>query len=493
MQAWIQSGPDRRGPLSLRLLIGLGVVSGITYLLSHVVPVNATTAALAFLLTVLVIATAWGLTEAIVASLGAAVCLNYFFLPPVGTFTIADPQNWVALFALLVTSIVASRLSARAQRRTQEAMDRQQDLERLYALSRAILLTDPDHSATKQIAYQIARAFSFRGVALFDRNSGEINQAGPEDIADIDDKLHEVAINGTEFRDEARRVTVTAIRLGGEPIGSLGVCGTVLSDTALQALCILVAGGLERMRAQKVASRAEAARQTQEFKSTLLDAIAHEFNTPLASIKTATSSILTGIIENPEDWKDLLSVVDEEADRLSRFVGDALHLARVDAGRVQLNLESHSIGQIVHSLCEEMRTIAEGRLVCSDLPSTLPPVAVDGELMKLAIRQLVENALKYSSPPAPVAISARADESSLVISVTDRGPGIPETEQANIFEKFYRLAADRTRVPGTGLGLPIARQIVEAHGGHMSVESRAGGGSVFSISIPFTKERVPYE
>jgi len=479
--------PLKLGATALRIAAALGLIAAVTFVFSRLILVNALTVGFSYLIAILVLATLWGALEAIVASLGAVACLNYFFLPPVGTFTIADPQNWVALFAFLATSIVASQLSAHAKRRTQEAVDRQRDLERLYALSRAILLTDPDQSATKQIAHQIARAFDFRGVVLFDRKSSEINRAGPEDITDIEGKLREAAMQGTQFREEVRQVTVTAIRLGGDPIGSLAIAGTVLSDTALQALCNLVAGALEKMRAQQTASQAEAARQSQEFRSTLLDAIAHEFNTPLASIKTATSSILTGIVEDPEDWKDLLSVVDEEADRLKRFVTDALQLARVDAGRVQLNLEPHSIDQIVHALCEEMKSLTEGRLIALDVPIGLPTVTIDGVLMKLAIRQLVDNALKYSSHPAPVEISSRANETGLVVTVGDRGHGIPETERARIFDKFYRLPADRPRVPGTGMGLAIARQIVEAHGGHMSVENREGGGSRFSIFIPFKR------
>jgi len=482
--------PNRAGPAALRIVCALALISAITFVFFRLIRVNALTVGFSYLVAILVVATTWGAAEAIVASLLAVTCLNYFFMEPIGTFTIADPQNWVALFAFLVTSIIASQLSARAKRRAQEAMDRQQDLERLYALSRAILLTDPDQSPIKQIAHEIARAFDFRSVVLFDRNTGEIHRAGPEDIPDIDGKLREVALQGTQFQDEERQTIVTAIRLGGGPIGSMGICGSVLSDTALQALCNLVAGGLEKLRAQQAASRAEAARQSQELRSTLLDAIAHEFNTPLASIKTATTSILSGIVENPEDWKAMLNVVDEEADRLKRLVADALESARLDAGRVQLNLEPHAIDETVHSLREEMRPMTEGRLIALDVPSSLPPVAIDRALMKLAIRQLVDNALKYSSSCAPVEISARAVDKSLVITVGDRGHGIPESERTKIFEKFYRLPGDRSRVPGTGMGLAIARQIVEAHGGRISVNSREGGGSLFSISIPL-KDGVP--
>ncbi len=476
--------------LFLRILAVSATIAGITYFYFNVIHVNATTIALSYLLAVLICAARWGLVESITASVLAVLCFNFFFLPPVITFTVADPQNWVALFAFLAASIIASQLSARGKRRTQEALARQSEMEKLYAVSRAILLIDPSQNVGKQMAKQIAETFDLRAVALLDRAKREISRAGPEDLAEIDDKLREAAIQGTSFEDAKERTMVTAIRLGGEPIGSLAISGTLLSDTALQALCNLVAVGLEKTRAEQVASQAEAARQSQEFKSTLLDAIAHEFNTPLATIKTATTSIISEIVENPGDLKDLLRVVDEEADRLERVVADALQLARVDAGRVQLNLEPHSIDQIVHSLCEEMRSMTEGRSVALVLADGLPLVRIDGELIKLAIRQLIDNALKYSSPPAPVEISNRSDGEGLVISVGDRGPGIPEPERARIFEKFYRLADDRSRVPGTGMGLAIARQIVEAHGGHMSVESREGGGSIFSIFIPFNPKGV---
>ncbi len=477
-------------PTVARIILSLVFISAITLVFVRVIPVNALTAGFAYFIAILVLAATWGAVESIAASVLAVTCLNFFFLPPLGTFTIADPQNWVAILAFLITSVVASQLSSRARRRAQEAMDRQQDLERLYALSRAILLTDPSQPTSKQVAHQIARAFDFRGVMLFERATGEIHRAGPEDIADIEDMLREAAMHGTQFQDDARHIQVAAIRLGGEPIGSLALGGTLLSDTVLQALCNLVAGGLEKARAQQAVSQAEAARQSQEFKSVLLDAIAHEFNTPLASIKTAASSILSGFVEDPKDVKDLLIVADKEADRLKRFVADALELARIDASRLELEKEPHAIQQIIHSLCEEMGSAAELRLVVSEPPQGFPLAPMDGKLIKVAIRQLVDNALKYSTPPAPVEISTRCDEGRIIVSVADRGHGIPEFARARIFDRFYRLPEDHSHIPGTGMGLAIARQIAEAHGGHISVEGREGGGSVFSFILPLGLKEV---
>ena len=209
--------------LTLRLLASLGLVAAVTYAFSDWIPVNATSTGFFYLVAILVIATAWGLLESTVASVVAMLCFNYFFFPPVGTFTVADPQNWVALFAFLATSLTASRLSARLKRESKEAVDRRQEMERLYALSRALLLTDATQPIGKQIAYQVAHAFEFPAVALYDRLSGEIYLAGPRLLPDIDARLREAALESTVFQDDAGKVAITPIRLGGEPIGSLAV------------------------------------------------------------------------------------------------------------------------------------------------------------------------------------------------------------------------------------------------------------------------------
>src|SRR5256712_816683 len=311
-------------PVFSRVAIALALIAATTFVCSRLIPVNATTAGFAYLVDILVIATAWGLLEAIIASVVAVLCFNYFFFPQVGTFTIADPQNWVAIFAFLVTALIAGQLSARAKRRTREAVDRQREMERLYALSRAILLTDATQPVAKQISRQIAHTFEFPAVALYDRSSGEIHRAGPEDLPDVDDKLREAAAEGTLFQDEARQLIVTAIRLGGEPIGSLAVRGASLSDTALQSLSNLVAVGLERVRGQEAATRAEAARQSEELKSTLLDAIAHEFKTPLTSTKAGATGLLSDSATESPGQRELVTIVDEEADRLARLATEAI-------------------------------------------------------------------------------------------------------------------------------------------------------------------------
>jgi two-component system, OmpR family, sensor histidine kinase KdpD len=464
------------------------LIFAVTFAYSRLIHVNATTVGFSYLVAILVIATAGGLLEATVASIVAMLCFNYFFFSPVGTFTVADPQNWVALFAFLATSITASQLSARAKRRTREAVERQREMERLYALSRAILLTDTAQPIAKQIAHEIARTFDFPGVALFDRSTGEIYRAGPEDIPETDDKLRETAVQGTQFQDGVPPVVVTAIRLGGEPIGSLAFRGAILSDTALQSLSNLVAVGLVRVRAQEAANLAKAARQSEELKSTLLDAIAHEFKTPLTSIKAAAGALLAEPPAESPEQRELVTIVDEEADRLARLVTEVIQMARIEGGKLQLNRGLHSASSLVSTALQQMKPLTEEREIRLQLPDKLPLVFVDAELIRLAIRQLIDNALKYSYPSSPITIGVQAGEKGVIVTVRDEGPGIAETEQARIFEKFYRSTKDRHLITGTGMGLTIAREVLRAHGSDVEVRSSPGKGSEFYLSLPVASQ-----
>ncbi|MEO7142045.1 MAG: DUF4118 domain-containing protein, partial [Bryobacteraceae bacterium] len=272
--SWIPPSP---GALAGRVTVSLVVIGLITLIGFRLLPVNATTAALAYVLAILAIATGWGLIEAITASFTAMLCFNFFFLPPVFTFTIADPQNWVALFAFLATSIVGSQLSRRVKAQAEEAIASQREMERLYALSRAILLTGAQRGAITHIAFEISQIYGFPSVAIYNRDSRELHRGGSIDLAAIEEQMGETALQGTQFHDPASLLTVTAIRLGGEPVGALAVRGATISDTALQSISYLVAIGMERIRGEESATRAEAARESEQLKSILLDAIAHEF------------------------------------------------------------------------------------------------------------------------------------------------------------------------------------------------------------------------
>jgi two-component system, OmpR family, sensor histidine kinase KdpD len=471
----------RAGFAAIRLAVAIAATAGITLLCFRLIPVNATTAGFGYLVEVLIIATVWGLREAVVTSLVAMLCFNYFFFEPVGTFTISDTHNWVALFAFLATSLIAGQLSAHAKRRTREAIDRKEEMERLYALSRAILQTESHEPPGKQIAEQIVRTFHLPGVALDDHSRGEIHSAGSQNLADLEQVLRK-GPEGHLPVGPAAPIVVSPVRLGGEEIGALALSGSTLSETALQSVSNLVAIGLDRARAQQVTARAEAARQSQELKSTLMDALAHEFKTPLTSIKAAATALLSEAAPKLPTHRELLAIIDEDADRLARLVTEAIQMARIEGGTLQLNRGLHDPAALISATLRDMKHLTEGRRVEVQVPENLPPVFVDAGLVQLALRQVIDNALKFSSPAGSLTIAARSEADHLVISVADEGPGIPEREHGRVFEKFYR-SPGHYRVAGTGMGLTVAREVLRAHGGDIAVKNLPGRGSEFSLVL----------
>ncbi len=464
-----------------RVAASAAIVAAITFVGFKILPINATTQGFLYLIAILFLATAWGLTEAVVASVAAVLCLNYYFLPPIGTFTIADPANWTALVTFLITAITAGRLSTQAKRRALEVLERQQEVERLYALSRAILLFEPSESVAKQVAAHIAQTFGAPAVVLYTRADQAFHRAGPEEFPGLDEQLRQAALEGTRFHQD--RSWITAIRLGGEPIGSLGMNGVDLSDSALESLANLSAIGLERARAQEAATKAEVSRQSDALKSTLLDAIAHEFQTPLTTIKAATSAMLAQPPASAQNT-DLLNLVDDETQRLSSLVSDAIRMARIEAGTVRLHRESTPLASLVETILSEKRSVLEDRHITVEIPPDLPRLRVDPELTAMALRQLIDNAAKYSSADSTIDISASLVDGQVVLSIRDHGQGIPEAELPHVFEKFYRGRQSKGQIAGAGLGLAIARAVIGAHGGKIWVESPAGQGANFQIAWP---------
>jgi two-component system sensor histidine kinase KdpD len=468
------------GRLAIARIAGAGLaIAFVTTVYFRFIEVNPTTIALTYLVVILLIAIGWGIAEATIASVLAVLCFNFFFLPPVGTFTIADPQNWVALVVFLLTAIVTSQLSGRARRRTVEALARQRDLERLYALSRALLLSERHASRPGEMARHVADAFELQTVGLYDRRMETISWAGSKELPAVEPKLHEVVRSAASFRDPAG-VVVTAIQLGGTPIGSVALTDVGLSDTVVQSIANLLAIGLERARADEATARAEAARESSELRATILDALAHEFKTPLTSMRAASSDLLaSGSVGDRE--RELVSIIDEELDRLQALVTDAVQMLRIDAGDFAVHLGRHHLAGIVSSALQAFERRLDGREIVTRVPDDLS-VDADRELIGLAIRQLLDNAVKYSPSNAAIEIRA-ASNGSVEIAVHNAGSTIAEREQTRIFERFYRGAHAR-HVPGTGMGLAIVQQIARAHGGALAVSSSAEAGTTFTLSLP---------
>ena len=474
---------------AFRLLGSFTSVAFVTVVGYKVVPVNATTVGFAYLLLVLLIASTWGFLEAALSSVLATLVFNFFFFPPVGTFTIADPHNWVALFSFLATSLIASRLSDRAKQRAIEAIERRKDVERLYTFSRAILLIDRSSSFPKQLLTKVVEVFELKAAALYDCRTGEFHRTGTSDLEGVDQQLRFCALHGRSFSDAQGDRTVTALRLETEPLAGLALYGARMPDSVLQGVANLVAIGLERARAQDLAQQIEAARQSEQLRTTLIDAMAHEFKTPLTLIKGATTALLAGPDEAAVSRREQLTIADEEADHLWKLIDNAVEMARLDTTQIEVYPEISNVTEVIRDVVDSMHSEIDDRPV-SVLSENLPAVvAFDRRLVKLAIKQLLDNALKYSSAEKPVVVRAYGADDRLTIEITDCGHGITNEEQKRIFERFYRSPAIKEQIPGSGLGLSIAYRIVQAHGGDLMVTSRPGE-TTFRMILPAMKKEM---
>jgi two-component system sensor histidine kinase KdpD len=460
----------------VRFVVCLAAVAAVAAVCFLVIHANATTVALMMLLVVLAVSTRWGLVEATYTSLLAVLAFNYYFLPPIRRFTIADPQNWIALFAFLVTAITASQLSTRAQRRARESLIRKQESEHLYTLSRAMLT---DEGVDVQLGLREAsRIFGFDEIAFYDRSRDEI-YAVPATTAPLRDQLLKVAESEEPRIDD--RMAILPVRLGRSAIGSLAMSGGDVTPEVRESIATLVAINHERIQALDRAAAAEAARKNEQLKSTLLDGLAHDLNTPLSAIKTSVTTLLTHQFRTESSRQELLAIIEEEADRLHRVITEALTLARVESEKVNLDRAPHPVAEVIALAIRGSR--ADPDRIRINAPQQFT-VDVDAELFPLALKQLIENAARYSPPQSDIHIEARSDPPVAAFSVRDHGVGIKPGERERIFERYHRGSAGRRSSEGTGMGLAIAKAIVESHGGKIWAENHPEGGAQFTILVP---------
>lgn len=439
---------------------------------------NATTVALAMILLVLAAAMRGGFRESVFTSILAVLLFNYLFLPPIGSFTIADPQNWIALTAFLITAFVVSRLSARAKARAKDALLKQREVERLYQLSRAMLM-DESSDLLHTALIPATQIFGLRDITFYNSDSKQV--IGPANGAGwTEPDLATVANSGEPALATAS--AIIPVRLGNRIVGSLGLSGQELGEAERDSIANLIAIAYERSRALDQAAAAEAARQGEKLKTLLLDGIAHNLKTPLTAIKTCVTTLLTIYPQNSEQQIEMLNIIDEEANRLQNTVTEAVQLTRIESGKIALERTSVNLGQLVQATIAALGDAERYRL---SIPSELT-VQSDPDLLGEAIRQLLENTQKYAVGARPIEIKTEVHGGSVLLQVLDRGPGISPHELNRIFEKYYRGARGRQSVEGTGMGLAIAKGIIEAHGGNIWAENRPGGGAIFSFQLPLT-------
>jgi two-component system sensor histidine kinase KdpD len=471
----------------LRFATSAAVVSAVVFLYFRWLHVNPTTVGFSLLLVILLISTAWGLRYAIFTAFLATVAYNYFFLPPLFRFTIADPQNWIALFAFLVTAVVASQLSERARRGTLHADQRRHEAERLYSFSQQLWVSENVFELLNMIPKHIVDSFEVTGAALFLESKQEAYffDDASRSLFPIE-QLKAISDRGEPVLDREHRICYMPLRMGVRSVGALGLTGCDLSRESLEAIGSLAAISIERANTVEKLSRSEAARESDRLRSVLLDSVTHEFRTPLTAIKASAETLLSDVeLERPQR-KDLLAVINEESDRLNRLVGEAAEVAQLDSHQVHLRFAKHPIREAIDAAIQNSEQALRRHALEVTISQTLPPVRMDVDRIAEVLTHLLENAGKYSPPETPIHITAELRDSDVVTSVADHGPGVDEMEQEMIFEKFYRGRDQRMTIQGTGMGLTIAKAIVELHGGKMGVTSQLGRGSLFYFSLPVT-------
>ena len=475
---------------------------------------NPTTVALAYLLGVLGISAYWGLRQAVFMSVIATLAFNYFFLPPIGTLTIADPQNWVALFAFLTTAITASELAESARREARSAVERRLELERLYAFSQLLLSSDSPAELLNLIPRYIVESFGVRSAAISLSSRSDVYRSGPNiDGLEAGD-LQLIGLREETRVDAAHQLAFVPLRMGIRVVGCMGVSGSTLSRQTLDAIGSLVAISIERAGAVEKLSRTEAARESEQLRSVLLDSVTHEFRTPLTAIKASVTSLLGSPNSfrsdnssanhfpashspanhspanhspeghTPEERHELLTIINEESDRLDRLVGEAAEMSQLDANKVEFRFESAPVAEPLAEALGELKQLLVHHPVDLKIPADIPQARMDPAHIKEVFVHLIENAAKYSPANTPIRITAEVKDQMLIASIADRGPGIDDFEQSLVFEKFYRGRNQRVQIHGTGMGLAICKAIIEAHGGRLGPTSQLGHGSVFYFSLP---------
>jgi two-component system sensor histidine kinase KdpD len=356
-------------------------------------------------------------------------------------------------------------------------------LEVLYSLSRELLQTENVASLLNAIPPAIMLVTRANAVVLYLLDGDRRYIAGDLSVVVVDDiGLRQLSLTlpaPDPFGPEAR----VPLRVGVRPRGLLLISGVSLSLETLEAIGGLISVSIDRAQALEEVTRGEAAKESERLRSLMIDSITHELRTPLTAIKASATTLLLPFEHSKAEQQELLTVIDEESDRLNRLVSQAVEMAQLDTQEVHMTFAPMLVQEMVEHALETCSSV----LVDHELKLTLPPlpqVVADAEFITKVLCNLLENAAKYSLPRTPIFVSAESRGDSVTVSVADRGIGIDLSEQGLIFERFYRASVPSQQTSGTGMGLAISRAIIEAHRGTLTVTSQLGEGSVFSFTLP---------
>jgi two-component system sensor histidine kinase KdpD len=460
---------------------GLAAVALVTFCAFRL-SLNLSTAGSLYFFVVVMVSVVWGFWEASLTSLVAVSCLNYFFVPPVLTWRVSDPQNWVALATFEIAALTVSRLSTRVQGEARAQARQRLKVEKLYELSRRILFLDRRQTIGPQIVSLIQEIFRTDSAALFDATLPRLDATGSQ-ADDLEQLARSAYFQDNTLEGDDGRTWAHVLRLGSSPIGAVALRGPNLDRLTIEPIASLAAIALERARSFEKESRAEAARQTEQLRTTVLDSLAHAFKTPLTVIRTASSGLLeTGHLST--DNAELAALIDEQAEHLNRLASELLQMARIDAADIRLRRDRVPVLTLIEDVLARYRDRLHGRLVSVPDSAATLEVHGDREILAAALEQFVDNASKYSTPGSPISVTAEENLGEVLIAVHNQGPPIGPAERERIFERFYRTEESRHRATGTGLGLSIAKKAAEAHGGRTWVVSEESTGTTFFLALP---------
>jgi two-component system sensor histidine kinase KdpD len=466
---------------------------------------NPTTAALTFLLVVLITASMSRLWVAILTSVVADLCLNYFFMPPFGTFTIADPQNWVALFVFLTVSVLGSQLSAAVRDREREATARRDELGQLFDLSRDVMLTTDSKEAIWELAKCISRRFGLDYAAVCVPRAGDwvVYETGAASLA-VDTNELSKAFAGPEIplesdvrtgtyaghrvmRVDGHDLRLVPLRFGRKPIGVLAVAGRPIESRTLDALAGFAAIAVERAQFLEERKTAELARHSEELKSALLASLGHDLKTPLTAIRVAAINLKASWLRDG-DRQEQEDVILAEVERLSRLFQNILEMTRIDAGAVATAVRWVHPEEIFEAARDQVEHALRQHVVDVNSDSD-DLVRLDPRLTASALARVLENAAQYTNADSPIVLSMSVSDEGLTLRVRDHGPGIASGDLPHLFDRFYRGCEAPRHGAGTGMGLSTARGLLAAEHGCIWAENCADGGAQFTIVVP--AERKP--
>ena len=498
---------DGKAYLGSLSMVGVALLIGLALQRADLGPSNV---GLVFLTAVLTVAVVYGLWPALLAVLVSVLAYNFFFLPPLYTFTIADPANAVALFFFGLVAFVASNLAARMRAQAVVTRDRAAMTENLYLFSRKIAGVYTLDDLLWATSFQIAQMLKVRVVILLPEGGTVSVRAGypPEDTLDQADMAaakwvweHATpAGRGADTLPGAKRLFLP-IRTGRGTVGVIGLDsdkpGPLLSPDQrrlFDALADQAALAIERINLAEDIDRTRLAAETERLRAALLTSISHDLRTPLSSILGSASSLRShrGSLTTA-DQDELLGTIQEEAERLNRFIANLLDMTRLESGAIEPRLELVDLSDVLGSALRRAGKVLAHHAVEVDLASDLPPLKLDPVLFEQVLFNLLDNAAKYAPAGSKVQVQAQREDNRVELSVSDEGDGIPPDDLERIFDKFYRVRAEDRKRAGTGLGLPICRGFVEAMGGTITASNRQGGrGALFTIILPVPLDQ-PHE